>query len=319
MRSRSLGATGLTTSEIGLGLAALGRPGYINLGRERDLGAARSVDELRGRTFEVLDAAWAAGIRYLDTARSYGHAESFLADWLTARAIAPDQVVVGSKWGYTYTADWRVGAAVNEVKDHSLGTLERQLAESLRLLGPWLRLYQIHSATTDSGVLDDEAVLDRLAGARAGGLVIGLSVSGPRQADTIRRAIEVRRDGRPLFGTVQATWNVLEPSAGEALREAHDAGQGVIVKEALANGRLLRSGLEADLGIDAPADAIAIGAVLAQSWVACVLSGAVTPAQLRSNAAGGDIQLGPRQISTLDRLAEAPVGYWRTRSELAWA
>ena len=305
------------TSEVGLGLAALGRPGYINLGRRRDLGDARSMEVLRDRTFEVLDAAWAAGIRYLDTARSYGLAETYLADWLTTRAIAPADVVVGSKWGYTYTAEWRVGAAVNEVKDHSLATLDRQLTESLRLLGPWLRLYQIHSATTDSGVLDDEAVLDRLARARADGSVIGLSVSGPRQADAIRQAIEIRRDGRPLFGTVQATWNVLEPSAGAALREAHEAGLGVIVKEALANGRLLSADLSR-LGIDAPADAVAIAAVLAQPWVACVLSGAVTAEQLRSNLGGTTVTLADAAVARAASLAEEPEAYWATRGGLAW-
>jgi len=71
---------------------------------------------------------------------------------------------------------------------------------------------------------------------RAGGLRIGLSVSGPRQAEVIRRALAVRVDGINPFQSVQATWNLMEPSAGPALAEAHDAGWGVIIKEALANG-----------------------------------------------------------------------------------
>ena len=58
----------------------------------------------------VLDEAWGAGIRYFDAARSYGRAESFLAGWLVTRGIAPEAVVVGSKWGYTYTAGWSVVA-----------------------------------------------------------------------------------------------------------------------------------------------------------------------------------------------------------------
>jgi aryl-alcohol dehydrogenase-like predicted oxidoreductase len=44
----------------------------------------------------VLDAAWAAGIRYFDAARSYGRAEQFLASWLSARQLASADVVVGS-------------------------------------------------------------------------------------------------------------------------------------------------------------------------------------------------------------------------------
>ena len=35
------------TCHIGLGLAAIGRPGYINLGRDRDLGEDRAVETLR--------------------------------------------------------------------------------------------------------------------------------------------------------------------------------------------------------------------------------------------------------------------------------
>ena len=305
---------------MGLGLAALGRPGYINLGRGRDLGPERSVESLRERAHEVLDAAWSAGIRYVDAARSYGLAERFVADWLEARRIDPDVVVVGSKLGYRYTADWQVGAAVNEVKDLSLETLRRQLGESRSILGSWLRLYQIHSATLESGVLADRSVLGALARAREDGLVVGLSVSGPRQAETIRQALEVRVDGEALFGSVQATWNLLEPSAGRSLDEAHGAGLGIIVKEALANGRLLE--LDAirrrAQHLDVTSDAIAIAAALAQPWADVVLSGAVTSGQLRSNVAAVDLALAPLDLEGLNGLAEDPATYWATRSELAW-
>lgn len=321
MQHIHFGATGLDVTPIGLGLAALGRPGYINLGRDRDLGTERSVAALRQQAHAVLDAAWSAGIRYFDAARSYGLAERFLADWLEERGIAPGDVVVGSKWGYTYTADWQVGATVNEVKDHSLPTLRRQLGESRAILGPWLRLYQIHSATLESGVLDDPAVLSELARTRAGGLVIGLSVSGPGQADTIRRALDVRVDGVALFGAVQATWNVLEPSADTALADAHAAGLGVIVKEALANGRLLTGAPAralADLVPGEQPDAIALAAVLARPWANLVLSGAVTPAQVRSNVGALAHDLGGDGLASLDDLAEDPSTYWATRSGLAW-
>src|SRR5437764_5603476 len=104
-------------AQIGLGLAALGRPAYINIGHGRDLGPDRSVEALRERAWSVLDAARAAGIRYFDAARSYGRAEEFLGGWLTERRIAPGELTVASKWGYTYVAEWRVDADVNEVKD----------------------------------------------------------------------------------------------------------------------------------------------------------------------------------------------------------
>jgi aryl-alcohol dehydrogenase-like predicted oxidoreductase len=324
---QSLGRSGLAVSEIGLGLAAIGRPGYINLGRDRDLGPDRSVDAMRQRAHHLLDAAYAGGIRYFDAARSYGLAEDFLASWLNARAFAPREVTVGSKWGYRYTAEWKVGAVVNEVKDHSPENLRRQIVESRALLGERLSLYQIHSATLESGVLDDAGVIAELSRLRAGGLAVGLSVSGPRQADTIRRALEIEVDGNPLFDSVQATWNLLEPSAGPALAEAKQAGLGVIIKEALANGRLSPGSPDPPApplnsitrSLGRGLDAIAIAAALAQPWSDVVLSGAVTAEQLASNLTALDVVLSPDELAGLGAAAEPPASYWSKRAELAWS
>jgi aryl-alcohol dehydrogenase-like predicted oxidoreductase len=306
MALRPLGGTGLKVTPIGLGLAAVGRPGYLTLGRDHDIGTDRSVEALERRSHEVLSAAYDTGIRYFDAARSYGYAERFLASWLRQRELPTEAVTVGSKWGYTYVGDWRVDARVHEVKDHSLSALRRQIEESRALLGGYLDLYQIHSATLESGVLEDHAVLSELTALRAGGLVIGLSVSGPRQAEVIRRAMAVSVDGVNPFQSVQATWNLLEPSAGPALAEAHAAGWGVIIKEALANGRL------------ASQDRIAIAATLANPWVDVVLSGAVTVEQVRSNVMAATMQLAPDQLTEVAKLAEPADQYWKERSQLAW-
>ncbi|MGZ4229706.1 MAG: aldo/keto reductase, partial [Solirubrobacteraceae bacterium] len=127
--NRTLGATGIPTTAIALGLAALGRPGYLNLGHGGDFDE-RSVHGMETRTHEVLDAAYAAGVRHFDAARSYGRAEEFLGQWLRSRSIEPGAVTISSKWGYTYTADWQVDADPPEVKDLSADTLRRQLAET---------------------------------------------------------------------------------------------------------------------------------------------------------------------------------------------
>ncbi|MFJ3335752.1 aldo/keto reductase [Streptomyces sp. NPDC086766] len=310
------------TSHMGLGLAAVGRPGYINLGRERDLPADRTVDALRARTHELLDAAYAQGVRYIDAARSYGRSEEFLADWLRARPDAGD-VVVGSKWGYTYTADWRTDAEHHEVKDHSLATYERQRAESAELLGDRLDLYQIHSVTPDSPALTDQKLHAALAEAAERGLTVGFSTSGPAQADAIRAALAVTVDGEPLFRTVQSTYNALETSAGPALAEAHDAGLTVIVKEGMANGRLagpdapeaLRA-VARETGMDC--DAVALALVLHRPWAGVVLSGAATAAQLASNLHAPAVDLDEDQLARLDALAEEPRAYWERRGQLPW-
>jgi aryl-alcohol dehydrogenase-like predicted oxidoreductase len=302
------------SGRIGLGLAALGRPGYINLGHGRDLGPQKDPATLEGEAHAVLDAAYDGGVRYFDAARSYGRAEEFLASWLVRRGLTPDDVTVGSKWGYTYTAGWRVDAEVHEVKDLSVETLRRQIAESHGLLGDYLRLYQIHSATLESGVFDDGAVLEELGRLRESGLAIGFTTTGPRQRETIERALEVG-----IFDTVQATWNLLERSAGPALEAAHAGGLSVIVKEALANGRLTaRGGIEllneAAQDAGTTPDAVALAAVLAQPWVDVVLSGAATVEQLRSNLTA--LTLEP--ASDLDALVEDREHYWQERSKLPW-
>ncbi|MFF8023583.1 aldo/keto reductase [Streptomyces sp. NPDC007896] len=310
------------TCHIGLGLAAVGRPGYINLGRDHDLGENRSVEALRARTHELLDAAYAQGVRYFDAARSYGRSEEFLADWLKSRPDV-DDVVIGSKWGYTYTADWTTDAEKHEVKDHTLATYERQRAETAALLGDRLDLYQIHSVTPDSPALTDKELHAKLAEAAAQGLSIGFSTSGPAQADAIRAALAVTVDGEPLFRTVQSTYNVLETSAAPALAEAHDAGLTVIVKEGMANGRLAAEhapdavrAIAQETGLGA--DAVALALILRQPWAGVVLSGAATTAQLASNLHAAVIDLDEDQLTRLATLAEDPSMYWERRGQLPW-
>jgi len=319
----TLGSTGLPATPLGLGLAALGRPAYINLDRTTDLGTDRSVAAMEERCHRMLDAAYAAGVRYFDAARSYGRAEAFLASWLTRRNPPPETITIGSKWGYSYVGDWRLDANVHEVKNLSADHLRRQFTDSRTILGTRLQLYQIHSATLESGVLEDRAVLDELGRLRGAGLAIGLTVSGPRQQDVIRRALQVSVAGRNPFQVVQATWNLLEQSAGSALADASALGWGVIVKESLANGRLTARNRDPHLTALAgraeahhvPLETYALAAARSQPWADVVLTGAVTPDQLRSNLAALTL---PVDTTDLGMMAEAPEEYWKKRSGLPW-
>jgi len=322
-------------SRIGLGLAALGRPAYITGGREDDL-PDRSVDGLRARTFSMLDAAYDSGIRYFDAARSYGKAEEFLGGWLAARGYA--DAVCGSKWGYRYTGGWQLNADRQEVKEHTLAMFTAQLAQTRAALGDRLALYQVHSLTSESGLLDDRRLLAALARLRAEGVIIGLTTSGPGQADALRRAMQATVDGRPLFTVAQVTWNLLEPSVAPAAAEAAAAGWTILIKEALANGRLAPgtglagasgtglagasgtglAGAASELAVLAAArgvtaDAIAIAAALANPWASVVLSGAVTARQLQANLTA----LSVGDLPQLD-LAEPPGAYWESRAARPW-
>lgn len=310
-------------ARLGLGLAAIGRPAYITPGRDLDLPGDRSRDGLRARSHELLDRAYSLGVRYFDAARSYGDAERFLGSWLDERGI--DDAFVASKWGYTYTGGWRMDSEQQEVKSHDLATFVRQLGESLALLDGRLRLYQVHSLTPDSPLLGDRPLLGRLSALRDDGIEVGASTSGPRQADMIERLVALTVDGRRLFSSVQATWNLLEISAGPALAEAHANGLRVVVKEALANGRLTGRSPDVDHRLVAIAgrhgvgvDAVAIAAALAQPWSDVVLSGAVTTEQLTSNAAASTVTLTPDELAAVSTLAEPPVDYWNARGARPW-
>jgi aryl-alcohol dehydrogenase-like predicted oxidoreductase len=312
-------------SRIGLGLAALGRPGYMTLHHGQDLGGRIDPAAMEAHAHAVLDAAYAGGVRYVDAARSYGRAEAFLASWLAARALAPGAITVASKWGYTYTANWQVRAARPEVKDHSVATLRRQIRESRAILGDYLSIYQIHSVTTESPVLGDAAVIDLLAELRSTGLRIGFTASGPGQAEVIHRAL-----GVGVFDVVQATWNLLERGAESALDQAHRAGLTVVIKEALANGRLTGPSINpgfterferlcaAAQQHETTPDALAIAAVLARPWADVVLSGAATVPQIASNLGASALHWDAALEQCLAPLAMPSADYWRARSSFAW-
>ncbi|BDD12318.1 oxidoreductase (plasmid) [Fulvitalea axinellae] len=330
MRLRKLGNTGLLVSPIGLGSAALGRPGYINLGHGTDYKAGRTEADMAARSEKMFRLAYQKGVRFFDTARSYGKGEAFLGHWLRTEPHVHD-ITVSSKWGYVYTAEWQVEAEDHEIKRHNPEVLAQQWEESKQNLGDWLDLYQIHSATLDSGVLENQEVLDGLRKIKADGMRIGLSLGGGvKQGDTLRAAMEIKDGDVPLFDTVQATWNILESSAGNALAEAHDAGMGVILKEVMANGRLtvrneepgfaekreVLNELSEKYGVGP--DALALATAVAMPWCDVALTGASTPEQLESNLQALQIHLSTEDLGVLLSLKESPKAYWNTRKNMAW-
>lgn len=351
-RSISLQASLSGAPRLGLGMAALGRPlgysGYIGLADEP--AGSLTIEQMQERCVErgqhhagtMLELAYSLGLRFFDCARSYGRAEEYMASWLASRReMMPHRtsecsLVIASKWGYEYSADWRVKVCEGkfEVQKHSVEQLERQLGETRALL-PGVSLYQIHSATRSTGVLQNDAVLDALAHLRdEQGIKIGITLQHP-QVETLVKAIAVERAGAPLFASVQATFNLLDQSAGPMLQRAAEQGVFIIIKEALANGRLTSHASELHTGIGAAAyevlrheaaalgtnaEALALAWVLSFPWVGMCLSGASTCEQLRSNADA--LRIAPLEENLHARLATAlgqdVEDYWATRRALEW-
>jgi aryl-alcohol dehydrogenase-like predicted oxidoreductase len=179
-------------------------------------------------------------------------------------------------------------------------------------------------------VLADTSVTSELAALAETGLVLGLSLSGPQQSEALELALDIEVEGTNPFSCVQATFNLLEPSVGDGLKEAHEAGWGVIAKEVFANGRLVRPELDRRIedrallehigkSYDTTLDALALSWALSHDFVDVALSGAVTPAQLKSNLWALDVPIDPEDRAVFDPLREPPATYWRTRTDLDWS
>jgi hypothetical protein len=104
---RTMKMTQTSLPRIGLGMAALGRPGYINLDRDTIFGSdGRSLEKMQSQANLVLDALFrqsssSEDIPWVDCARSYGLSEKFTGEYLRQNKINPNNVYVSSKWGYS--------------------------------------------------------------------------------------------------------------------------------------------------------------------------------------------------------------------------
>jgi aryl-alcohol dehydrogenase-like predicted oxidoreductase len=313
-------------AQIGLGTAAIGRPLYINI---KDNKSSKPFDkqEFIKKGEALLDFAYANGIRILDTAPGYGLAENLVTEWLQNRKIS--DVSVSSKWGYTYVADFSETAEQHEVKEHSLSKLNEQWEVTKELL-PSLNIYQIHSATLDTGVLGNKEVLETLFKLKKTyGLEIGLTTTGANQMEIMRLALDVEVEDQPLFDSFQITYNVFDQSIAELV--GADFDRTIIVKEALANGRVFPNNekyphyaaqykLLTELGekYNVGVDAIALRFCMDSIKSNIVLSGASTPEQLSENLKAYDFELTAEEINQLRFLRVSPDAYWEERKALEW-
>lgn len=314
-------------TEIGLGLAALGRPEYINVRSQLD--PDKSVEAYRSNALRVMDFAYENGIRHFDTAASYGKGEQFLRDWNTKNAY--NDVKLSSKWGYSYVANWEIGFnGQHEIKEHSLAKLQEQWLEAQKLL-PALDTYQIHSATFESGVLENSDVLQALHLIKeTTGIKIGLSVSGANQSEVLEAAFNIKVNDNSLFDSFQVTFNILEQSTYKVLQKILQHNKNVIIKEGLANGRLIENinyehykslykrlnELSEKYGVGV--DAIALRFIMDYLKPQLVLSGASSIRQLNENIQARTFVLNKNELSDLKSFASEPKQYWQERSSLSW-
>lgn len=312
--------------KLGLGTAAIGRPHYINIRQEKNQTLDLEVFKTQG--FQVLEKAYQQGIRYFDTAPGYGMAEKLLLEWLLTKE--DPTIEIGTKWGYTYVANFDVNAKVHEIKEHSLDKLNEQWQISKAFL-PHLNLYQIHSATFDSGVLNNEAVLNRLAFLKNEyDIEIGITTTGANQIEVIKRALDIAVEDQQLFDAFQVTYNVLDQSLDAVQQELRLQNKRIIVKEALANGRLFRNnsfpnyyGLYVVLEQLAKTYQVGVDAIalkFCQQTIdhSMVLSGVSNTQHLESNLKVKSFNLSDENIQVLKDFKIETTNYWNERKQLNW-
>lgn len=311
----------MTTTEIGLGLAAIGRPEYINIRENTSID--KSFEAFKENALQLLDFAYKIGVRYFDTAASYGRGESFIEEWNTKRDYK--DIALGTKWGYTYVANWELGySGKHEIKEHSLDKLKEQWQASKSLL-PNLKFYQIHSATFESGVLENMDVLNELHKLKKShNLQIGLTSSGPDQKEVIEESLEIKIEGEVLFDSYQVTYNIFEQSALPILEKLRISNKTIIIKEALANGRVFLKDEPSEVlnqlakKYKVGVDAIALRFVIDSLNPTYVLSGASSKDQLKENYKALDFKLTDSEIKDLKKLKKPPSNYWDERNKLSW-
>lgn len=312
--------------QLGLGTAALGRPQYINVRTENC--DKSNLESFRKQSFTVLENAYNLGIRYFDTAPGYGLAEELVLEWLQNKN--DKTIEIATKWGYTYTANFDANATVHEVKEHSLAKLKEQWSFSKQLL-PYLKVYQIHSATLETGVLENKEVLEYLAFLKKEfNLKIGLTTTGTNQVEVIKKALDVLVDGESVFDMFQVTYNLLEQSLLEISEELISKNKSIVIKEALANGRVFGNkkyphyhkmytvlenlAKKYNVGVDA----ISLKYCTQTIPKSIVLSGASNTNQLSENLKFNAFSLSIDEIETLNSFKVSPEFYWSERKKLQW-
>ena len=315
------------SKNIGFGTAAIGRPMYINI--KQDVKSVPfSLQDFKEKGLQVLDDAYDKGVRYFDTSPGYGLAEKLLIDWLEKKN--DPSIVVSTKWGYTYVANFNPNAKQHEIKEHTLDNLNRQW-ECSKILLPYLKVYQIHSATLETGVLENEAILGRLHQLKKeNGLIIGLTTTGANQVEVLEKSLMIKVAGEKLFQSFQCTFNILDQSIFSLKDKLYNIEGPFIIKEAMANGRLIPNAnydgytklykLMMSLAekYKVGADAIALRYCIDSFPNAEVLSGAANSVHLTANLKANDFTLTASEIEQLAAFGISSNQYWNERKELGW-
>ena len=201
--------------ELGLGIIGLGKP----------WGHVPSVVPVERDAIDLLQFAYGTGIRYFDSAPSYGVAEERLGIFLrTLDRQQRGQLRVATKFGEHWDADRQ-----QPYVDHSYDSLRRSLDSSLRHLGR-IDILQLHKTTPEALLSPD---LDRAwEYARS----VGITMLGASVSDLESAAIVI---GGGEYTCIQLPFNRANTKFSAAIGEAHAKGLWVATNRPFAMGEML--------------------------------------------------------------------------------
>jgi aryl-alcohol dehydrogenase-like predicted oxidoreductase len=228
METRVFGRSGMRLSLLGFGCGAVG--GLMVRGDPAD--QERTVARALG-----------AGVNYFDTAVQYGNGESEKNLGRVLQKLKPAGIAVGTKVRLPSADFGRIAAAVAQSLDGSLARLRRDHVD----------IFHLHNAITATGggeALSVRQVLDEAVPAfeqlRAAGKTRFLGLTAIGDTAALREVIDAR-----VFDSAQVVYNMLNPSAAEALPPNYPAqdygrlfdhtkaaGVGVVGIRVLAGGAL---------------------------------------------------------------------------------
>jgi aryl-alcohol dehydrogenase-like predicted oxidoreductase len=250
--------------EFGLGLIGIGKPwGFAN----------PEVPDER-QALALLERAFALGVRYFDTAPSYGVSEERLGRFL-ATLIPGErfQVRIATKFGEHWDA-----ARAEPFVDHSLDALKRSLDGSIARLGR-IDFLQLHKTTPQALASND------LARAWEYAATLGITAVGASVSD--RESAELAIAG-PAYQILQFPYNAVQRTFADILDRAAARSMKIAVNRPFGMGRMLYENRELS-------KADAFGFILEKPFQGVVLSGTKSPVHLEENwhAFGEALARGP--------------------------